>query len=277
MSQRLNAYFVKEAREYLEQIEEVLSASREVEGERLVRLARGVRGSAQMAGAGGLAPVTERLETVLRSVHTQLLEWSDDVRDLVLHSVSELQSLLGSLEQWGDEERERVRVLLERWDTSDRTALQGVEQGSGVVSDVSGGRGDPAGHDPSAGESTGANREGLRTAGEGAAPAAVNGGTRLAVVHEDQVVPISALFFDDAGPHVIAPDGAAPVEPPLGSDGVVPIETLLLRGPAAARAALALRPRLDRMLASGAAADDLGVVHDELFDLLELSISEATA
>ncbi len=242
-----------------------------------------------MAGAGGLAPVTERLESVLRSVHTQLVEWSEDVRELLLHTVAELQALLGSLEQWGDEERERVRALLERWDAGDRAATAGarVEGGTGdadtgdrnavtVDADVSGEWTEPAEPTGAAGSAApvGGDRAG---SGEVALPGEQGGGTVVASVHEDQVVPISALFFDDAGPHVISAAGEAPIRPDADEDGVVPIEALLLRGSAAARAALALRPRLDQMLASGAAAGDLALVHDELFDLLELSISEATA
>jgi HPt (histidine-containing phosphotransfer) domain-containing protein len=226
MSQRLNAYFVKEAREYLEQMEAVLGGEgARPDTDQLVRLARGVRGSAQMAGASGVGSVTERLESVARSLATQVVPWNDRLRDLFLHTVHELRSLLEAVDGWGDAERNRVRALLGRWDLSDQAS---AEEGE-------------------------------------AAPAT------------DRVVPISSLFYDDAGPHVISPGGAGGAAVDGGADGVVPIEALLLRGSAAARAALALRPRLDQMLASGASSGDLAQVHDEIFDLLELSLSEATA
>jgi len=230
MSQRLNDYFVREAGEYLEQMTRLLSsASQRPDSEQLVRLTRGIRGSAQMAGAGGLAPLSERLEIAARSFHNQSMQWSDRLRQLFLDSAAELRTLLGAASEWSDEERARVRLLLARWDSSERET---VEQTSSTDEEVA-------------------------------------------------VVPISSLFFDDAGPHVISTPAShgssAGSDQSAAPDEVVPIESLLLRGQAAARAAISLRPELNRLLSEGAAPSDLAPLHEEIFDLLELSISEASA
>jgi chemotaxis protein histidine kinase CheA len=232
MSQRLNEYFVREAGEYLEQVANMLRGDAEPDFEQLVRLSRGVRGSVQMAGAGGLALVTEKLESSARALHGRQARWSERFRQLFLDTVGEVKSLLGAVEEWSDSERERVRSLLARWESSERA---------------------PA---PEA-------------AAESAEPDA-------------RVVPISSLFYDDGGPHVLSTSAEesstdARQSPDGESDGVVPIESLLLRGAAAARAALALRASVDRLVASGASVSDLSPLHEEIFELLELSIADASA
>lgn len=86
-------------------------------------------------------------------------------------------------------------------------------------------------------------------------------------------VPIASLFYDDEGPHVL--DGS-PLDAQPGSNGVVPIEFLLLRGQAAIREAIALRPAFESIAREQNASDrGLPDLVAELFDLLELgSVSE---
>jgi chemotaxis protein histidine kinase CheA len=86
---------------------------------------------------------------------------------------------------------------------------------------------------------------------------------------EGEVVPIASLFYDDAGPHVVS-------EPPL-PDGVVPIESLLLHGDAALRAALALRARVEEAAAVNAVSAELSALLSELFDLLRLASEDTVA
>jgi chemotaxis protein histidine kinase CheA len=232
MSQRLNEYFVREAGEYLEQVAGMLRGGGEPDFEQLVRLSRGVRGSVQMAGAGGLALVTEKLESSARALQARRARWSEQFRKLFLDTVGEVKSLLGAVEEWSDVERERVRSLLARWESNERLPAEDDAAGS--------------------------------------------------TQRDTRVVPIASLFYDDAGPHVFA---AGTLEPKRGggqaaeggSDGVVPIDLLLLRGVAAARAALALRATVDGLVASGADVSDLAPLHEEIFDLLELSIADASA
>jgi chemotaxis protein histidine kinase CheA len=221
MSQRLNEYFVQEATEYLEQLERLLALPHEQpDPEHLVRLARGVRGSAQMAGAETVASVAERLEDAARSVASHTIVWTAEVRELVLQTARDLKILVRALNRWGPDEEARVRQALERWDEH-----ADGEPGSGA--------------------------------------------RRLAAVAgAAKIVAIDALFFDDEGPHVLS-------GPTGGTEAAVPIESLLLRGAAAARAALALRPRLEQAAAQ-AAGEELRALHEELFDLLALSLPDPT-
>jgi hypothetical protein len=79
------------------------------------------------------------------------------------------------------------------------------------------------------------------------------------------VMHISALFHDDAGPHLVS----APSQEEWAD--VVPVESLLLQGDAALREALALRPRVDALAERGGADAELRALLDELWDLLRLA------
>lgn len=84
------------------------------------------------------------------------------------------------------------------------------------------------------------------------------------------VVPIDSLFYDDDGPHIIEPvDDSGILAIP-----VVPIESLFLRGDAAIRQALSLRPEFDAAVRADSDADrPLASLVEELFDLLDLSLT----
>lgn len=127
MTQPLNDYFVLEAGEYLEQLERLLASPTMPPAEQLLRLARGVRGSARMAGAETIAGVAERLEDAARSIASQNIAWSDEIRALTAQTVRDLQILLRALNRWGPAEEQRVREAIERWDEieSDGAAADG--------------------------------------------------------------------------------------------------------------------------------------------------------
>lgn len=93
------------------------------------------------------------------------------------------------------------------------------------------------------------------------APAPVVPGS--APERDGDTVPISELYYDDAGPHLIAA-----ADTTGDDDEVVPVESLLLRGPRALEAALALRSGVERQLAQP--SDDAGALIAELFDLIRL-------
>lgn len=124
MSQRLNEYLAREAGDYLDQMVELLRGAGPPDLENLLRLARGARGSAQMAGAETIAGVAERLEDAARSVVSGTIHWSDEVRGLVLSTVEDLQVLLRAMNRWGPEEEARVRAALERWDEREEPVVE---------------------------------------------------------------------------------------------------------------------------------------------------------
>ena len=204
MSQRLSDYLTQETTDYLEQLDRLLMAPGAPDPESLLRLARGVRGSAQMAGIDTIAAVAERLEDAGRSVLSNTIIWTEETRQLAIHTVRDLKVLVRALNRWGPEEEARVRAAILRWDEM-----------------------------------------------EGADP--------------DEVVPISSLFYDDAGPHEIPPAQAEGAE-------AVPVDMLFLRGEAALREALRLRPEIEALLPAGVPLE-LHLKLAELFDLLELGLS----
>jgi HPt (histidine-containing phosphotransfer) domain-containing protein len=205
MSQRLSDYLTQETTDYLEQLDRLLMAPGAPDPESLLRLARGVRGSAQMAGIETIAAVAERLEDAGRSVLSNTIIWSEETRQLAIHTVRDLKILVRALNRWGPEEEARVRAAILRWDEK-----------------------------------------------EGA--------------DASEVVPISSLFYDDAGPHVVAEAGQPE------SAEAVPIDMLFLRGEAALREAMRLRPEIEALLPAGVPLE-LHLKLAELFDLVELGIS----
>jgi HPt (histidine-containing phosphotransfer) domain-containing protein len=116
MSQALSQYFAREAGEYLAEMERLLRTSERPDAERIFRLARGVRGSAQVAQADGVAEVAARLEGAARFVLEGRIPWSDELRDRALRTVSDLTHLVAvEAREWGGEEDERVSAALSRW------------------------------------------------------------------------------------------------------------------------------------------------------------------
>ncbi|MBW3631226.1 MAG: hypothetical protein KY464_18315, partial [Gemmatimonadetes bacterium] len=82
-------------------------------------LARGVRGSAQMAGVETIAAVAERLEDAGRSVLSNTIIWSEDTRQLAIHTVRDMKVLVRALNRWGPAEEARVRAAILRWEDQD--------------------------------------------------------------------------------------------------------------------------------------------------------------
>lgn len=119
MSERLHEYFASEASEYLDQLEALLGKRENPDLDQLLRLTRGVRGSAQMAGADTLVGVAERLEEGLRSVQAGQVVWSDDIRRLSAQTVDDLKLLVRASNRWSALEDARVRAAIARWDDVD--------------------------------------------------------------------------------------------------------------------------------------------------------------
>jgi HPt (histidine-containing phosphotransfer) domain-containing protein len=205
MSHQLTDFLSRETAEYLDQLERVLAIPGAPDPEHVLRLARGARGSAEMAGFDGVRRVAEALEQAAGVRAASQGGWSGASREAALDTVRDLQLLVRGVGAWGEGEEEIARRALERW--------TGRPDGSAE--------------------------------------------------EETDVVPIDALFFDDEGPHVLSG--------PTPADAIVPIEELLLRGDAALREALRLRPELDRLLDRSAPAAARELIA-ELFDLIELAL-----
>lgn len=116
MTERLSEYFAHESSDYLDQLETLLAEPGVPDPQEMLRLARGVRGSAQMGGADTIASVAERIEDAVRSVTSNAVRWTEEVRELAMQTVQDLKILMRALNRWGPAEEARVRVAIERWD-----------------------------------------------------------------------------------------------------------------------------------------------------------------
>jgi HPt (histidine-containing phosphotransfer) domain-containing protein len=363
MSQLLDDHFVREAGEYLAELERLLAERSVPDSERVFRLARGIRGSAQVARADEIAEVAARLEGAARFILEGRIPWSPEIRDRFAQTVDDLRVLVPAVVQgWGAREDVRVEQALARWGgfedvvRTPPTLAPGEPVFSFVRSELSGVvaaldravaelEESPAaeqpprtvlerlrvirglsGADPLAPvlEVVDGLDELLRTlitdrlpadgerlqllaAGRDALRAALRDlerdtqpsttgavfeqfrGLRARLLPEPgsdtDVVPISALFYDDAGPHILssgpAPAPAVPAPPPAAAEQdepVVPIESLLLRGSRALEAALALRPEVERLVAESGGSDGaLRERLEEIWDLVELGRSGVDA
>jgi chemotaxis protein histidine kinase CheA len=115
MAQPLSEYFALEAGEFLDQMEALLAGSDRPDPVRFFRLARGVRGSAQLAGASAIAEVAERLEDGARAIRDGLLQWTPEVRDRARRTADDLRALVERHGQWGAAEDQRAAAASERW------------------------------------------------------------------------------------------------------------------------------------------------------------------
>ncbi|HEU0300572.1 MAG TPA: Hpt domain-containing protein [Longimicrobium sp.] len=115
MAQPLSEYFALEAGEFLDQMDALLAGSDRPDPVRFFRLARGVRGSAQLAGAGPVAEVAERLEDGARAIRDGLLQWTPEVRDRARRTADDLRELVERHGAWGQAEEQRARAAAERW------------------------------------------------------------------------------------------------------------------------------------------------------------------
>ncbi|HEX8391623.1 MAG TPA: Hpt domain-containing protein [Longimicrobium sp.] len=116
MSQPLREYFGLEAAEFLDQMDGLLAGDQRPDAMRFFRLARGVRGSAQLAGADAIAEVAERLEDGARALRDGILVWGPDVRDRARATAADLRAFVERHGAgWGAEDDQRARAAADRW------------------------------------------------------------------------------------------------------------------------------------------------------------------
>lgn len=129
MPESLDGYFAAEALDYLDRLERALRSPDGPEAEVMLRLARGVSGSAQMAGASSVAMISERLEDEFRAVQAGTRNWSDAFRRLVDDTLRDLRQLVNDPARWSASQGEVVQATLRRWDTT----LTSAEDSTGVA------------------------------------------------------------------------------------------------------------------------------------------------
>ena len=115
MSQPLSEYFAQEAGDFLDELDALLASGGTPDATRLFRLARGVRGSAQIAGAEGVARVAERLEDAARSLRDGARTWDGAMADRVHASAADLRRLVESYAH-GTGDEAMAASALARWE-----------------------------------------------------------------------------------------------------------------------------------------------------------------
>lgn len=135
MSQPLSEYFAQEAGEYLDHLDALLARPEAPDPVEFFRLARGVRGSAQLAGAQGVARVAEGMEDAARALRDGALAWSDDVRTRAQATAADLRVLVGSSARWGAEEDRRAREAVARWEGTGAARRRDGAAGGGQIFD----------------------------------------------------------------------------------------------------------------------------------------------
>ncbi len=116
MSQPLSEYFAREAGDFLDELDTLLAASDTPDADRLFRLARGVRGSAQIAGAEGVARVAERLEDAARSVRDGSLAWDGAMSERTKATAADLRRLVTSYADGGPGDEALAAAAEARWE-----------------------------------------------------------------------------------------------------------------------------------------------------------------
>jgi chemotaxis protein histidine kinase CheA len=131
MAQPLSEYFALEAGEFLDQMDALLAGSDRPDPVRFFRLARGVRGSAQLAGAAPIAGVAERLEDGARAIRDGLLQWTPEVRDRARRTADDLRALVERHGHWSAADDQRAAAAAERWAEVGGSRRRGDAPGDG--------------------------------------------------------------------------------------------------------------------------------------------------
>ncbi len=163
---RLLDFFSLEASEYLMRLESIVTKSgmESSDATQFAAAARGLRGSATMAKASGVAQLATTVERIASGLVQGATAWEPELQRSLVSAIDELKLLVRSVRQWGADQDARVQ------DTVQRLARYG-----------------PA-------------REERK---------------------DDVILPISQLFYNDDGPHVVyvAPNPKTHYEQQLREQG----------------------------------------------------------
>jgi chemotaxis protein histidine kinase CheA len=170
---RLLDFFTLEAGEYLTRLESLVTreSMQPADSFQFAAAARGLRGSATMAKAGGLARLATSVERIASAVVQGALSWEPELQRSLVGAIEDLKLLVRSVREWGAEQDSRVEESLGRL----------------------------ARYAPA--------REERR---------------------EDLILPISQLFYNDDGPHIVyvAPNAKTHYEQQLREQGGIGAGTL---------------------------------------------------
>ena len=113
---RLLDFFTLEAGEYLTRLESLATRQniQPADATQFAAAARGLRGSATMAKASGLARLATSVERIASGVVQGAISWEPELQRSLVGSIEDLKLLVRSVRQWGAEQDARVEESLGR-------------------------------------------------------------------------------------------------------------------------------------------------------------------
>ena len=113
---RLLDFFTLEAGEYLIRLESLVTGQnmQPADATHFAAAARGLRASATMAKAGGLAQLATSVERIASGVVRGSISWEPELQRSLVGAIEDLKLLVRSVRQWGAEQDARVEQSLSR-------------------------------------------------------------------------------------------------------------------------------------------------------------------
>ena len=111
MSVGLLDFFVLEASDYVDRLQRLVAGDepRGPDSATLLKLARGLRGSAVMARLGSFADAVSGLERGARLLNEGRIAWTPELAIVVAGSITELKALIPMARLWGESQDQRAR------------------------------------------------------------------------------------------------------------------------------------------------------------------------
>jgi hypothetical protein len=104
-------FFILEAGEYLGRLSTLANSPGTPNADEVVRFARALRGSAQMAAQQPIARAATALEQVLRGVRDGQIPWNPEIATLTRRTIGDIRSLVDRVKRWSHEDTASVDRL----------------------------------------------------------------------------------------------------------------------------------------------------------------------
>lgn len=113
---RLLDFFILEAGDYLTRLETLVmkNALQPADAAQFVAAARGLRGSAAMAKAGGVSRLASTVERIANGVVQGAMAWEPEIQRALVAAVEDLKQMVHAARSWGVEQEARAGEALAR-------------------------------------------------------------------------------------------------------------------------------------------------------------------
>src|SRR5438128_989681 len=172
----MSDFFALEAGEYLERLDALLQQSETPGADEFVRLARALRGSALMANQQAIAKAAAGVESLARALREGRRPWDAQTKQLAVRAIDDLKIFLRRAANWSEADSAKAEALGAQLD---QLAAGALAKSAREVAER--GRPDPEG------------------------PEFRNFAALLVrfLESEPDVVSVTSLYYEDAGPHVV--------------------------------------------------------------------------